>query len=571
MIFSLVLLETSGNQDYLFRTNMLRDNVGASELTYRAGTLFVLDAINAATGAEPLGGATRPKPLRAALRDESLNPPIENGGAVEVVVCTSGKAILLARDRATAQKIIRNATTNALLRAPGIDLAGCHVDVEIDDLAAADSLGVFARAVSLMYREFGRVQAARTSQKSRFSRLPIVAPCRASGDPAFTLAGLNEEISIDLSRGSNAKWDVRKEWISRLREICPNLRFPEFKDLEDRLRNESWLAVLHADGNGIGKIFMEFEKYIPQNAANARGYIDQLRAFSIELEEATEEAFSSAVQKTWAKDVRGSTTAESGSQEPFIAPLILGGDDLTAVCEGRRAVDFACSYLRAFERETRKQERGVVRSISKNARNQAGLLACAGVAVIKPHYPFHSAYHLAEELLKSAKKASRRLVSAVDYHILFDSTFSTLDQVRKRLLVDNGRTSLTARPYAVVSDPSSVAPSIHSWAEAHCIGQLKARTDTLRRQGEDRPAIPRSQAHDVKEGLYLGRAAADARMRLIRNRYQGAGFDRLLEETEGGGSLFREVDSRASEPSATVTHETRFLDALELAGLGVDE
>ncbi|WP_315783307.1 MULTISPECIES: hypothetical protein [unclassified Bradyrhizobium] len=47
----LVLIETGGNQDFVFATNKLRQNIGASELIHRIGTTFVLAAV--ARHAEP--------------------------------------------------------------------------------------------------------------------------------------------------------------------------------------------------------------------------------------------------------------------------------------------------------------------------------------------------------------------------------------------------------------------------------------------------------------------------------------------------------------------------------------
>src|SRR4051812_39573274 len=122
-----VLLETSGNQRYIFATNKLRENVGASELTYRAGTRYVLDAIASAlqSGARRSLWDDSPHVLRANLVDRGLNPAIEQeGNAVEVVVATSGKAILLVEGEGFGRRIVEHATRRALLEAPGLDLRG---------------------------------------------------------------------------------------------------------------------------------------------------------------------------------------------------------------------------------------------------------------------------------------------------------------------------------------------------------------------------------------------------------------------------------------------------------------
>ena len=123
----LVLIETSGNQNYIFSTNKLRENIGASQLTYLAGTKWVIGAVAKVDGNSRLDLWTDKgsEQLRKKLLDRELNPPIEaTNFNIELVLAASGKAMLLVKDRDKAQAVIRQVTLQALKEAPGLEISG---------------------------------------------------------------------------------------------------------------------------------------------------------------------------------------------------------------------------------------------------------------------------------------------------------------------------------------------------------------------------------------------------------------------------------------------------------------
>ncbi len=232
---------------------------------------------------------------------------------------------------------------------------------------------------------------------------------------------------------------------------------------------------------------------------------------------------------------------------------------MTIVCDGRLAVPFTVEFLQEFERQTRN---GIVGDLAerRTKMRKRGLAACAGVAIVKPHFPFYAAYHLAEQLRRSAKtvkeKVSDRPCSAFDYHILYDASGADLDRIRDELTVDHGATNLTARPY-VVSDPNQLPP----WAARRHVERLRGCLRAVQATEDGRRRLPNSLLHDLRAGLFDGQSAAESRLKLSLGRHLSQHFGPLLENER----LFWEeqVQTHADEPAEQ--RYTRLLDALDLA------
>jgi hypothetical protein len=137
-----------------------------------------------------------------------------------------------------------------------------------------------------------------------------------------------------------------------------------YKDLKDISNSKNKLAVIHIDGNGLGDVIKNLKT--------------RLRDFSVNLAKATKEA------------------SQIAKKDKQVREIILGGDDVTVICNANDALAFTKEFLEHFEEQTKK-----------NIGSK--LTACAGIAYSNEKYPFHYDVALAEELCTQAKKHAKKI------------------------------------------------------------------------------------------------------------------------------------------------------------------
>lgn len=143
---------------------------------------------------------------------------------------------------------------------------------------------------------------------------------------------------------------------------------------------EGPVAVIHADGNGIGQTVINLRQ------DDLHG--EKIARFASSLDEATKAAAMKAV--AFLKD-------QVGKEEDLPArPIVLGGDDFTFIVRGEYAIDFLKVWLEAFEQET-----------FKRPEIPGRLTACGGIVFVNSRFPFATAHEVAELCCKQAKSVLR--------------------------------------------------------------------------------------------------------------------------------------------------------------------
>lgn len=342
-----------------------------------------------------------------------------------------------------AKQIIRDLSEKAIEKCPGLSFSAVYAKQE--EGTSEQEL------ISKLWEDLQREKQSRWQQ----SVLPshgINAQCHSSiyaaehtevhkenGKEVVKLVSGVVKAKRDASEQANIQID--REYQSILERV-QGKRFEftdDFASLGTLKGEESFLAVVHIDGDSMGEKFAEcadFEAY---------------KALSRQVDTVFADAFKYVVQYTVDQVSMGQwmhyqkrLEKENEENKLFLPlrPIFIGGDDVTFVCEARLGIPLALEYVRQ------------VNELSKGEYS-----CCAGIAIAKETYPFYQSQRMAQALCRSAKnkrKDERSDAPYLDYQLLDSSTTDPLEMIRSQYHLPEGRV-LYAKPYSVEQMEAQIA------------------------------------------------------------------------------------------------------------------
>ena len=232
----LVMLETNGNQRFIFSSPRLRDSVGASSLLTKLEQWTAHELLTT-------GGAAA---WRAARGLPDGREPHES----QWVSVSSGKVIFLVDSAQQAKDVIGAVTRTALAKAPGMDVSGVFIPLPApSNPQESDTAYVTESALKEIHAEAARHALQRPPADARFSQLPFLARAKDSSMPASPPFSTRDEANDDRQDALSLASRVRRYRAYRARLDLLKKGVKRSSDLSDKQ------ALLTRDPTMLAKKF----------------------------------------------------------------------------------------------------------------------------------------------------------------------------------------------------------------------------------------------------------------------------------------------------------------------------
>ena len=452
-----VFIDIMSIQKYIFSSNSLKENIGASYIVKK-----IFDDL------------------------KEFNHSYIGGG----------NALLYFDNEEQAKNEMRKWTRNLLKNYPGI-IPVIVIEQEFDDGDFTESRNKIVKKALKYKNQYIPI--------TRLSSFGFTASCHRTGlscevfsDDIDDNSYISAESYVKLKASINADEEIKAEY----KDIVGQRMFTNELDYIGGTTGEkNYIAVVHIDGNNIGQKIKNITKE------------KELNNFSKEMKKAVDNSFRIVLKKlidNW-NDISKELKIRNNILP--IRPIIIGGDDITFVCDARLGLYFAYNFLTSFE----KQE------FCKNH----SITACGGISIIKTKYPFYRAYMFAEELCANAKnkrKEKEDNSSWIDFHISTGGILNNLELLRESEYISIDNKKLYMKPYKLDEIPKFLKS----------VDKLKE--------------LPQSKIKEFRDVLYQGETAAKEFIKELRYR------DKILPKFSHSDEIEK----------GFVNAETPYIDMIEM-------
>jgi hypothetical protein len=285
----------------------------------------------------------------------------------------------------------------------------------------------------------------------------------------------------------------------------------------DELAGDGYLAVIHADGNGVGKA-----------AGGANGA--ERAAFFHRNRVLLRRALQSAINL-----VRDPARASSSPPMAPLVLLMLGGDDVLVLSRADTALPLVANLCRELK------------SLQSNRGNLFHLTLGIGIVFAKPTVPIHRLHEVAEQLAASSKRRFRGLAddekaSVADWAVYTTAWVDDPAEIRRRHWVrgsGENKRILSHRPLRVLGDGLATLD-----------GLLKAKDRLV--------DAPRSQFRYLVDQLHRGKTLSELAFAELSEKARNA-----LSEAK-----VSEVWTRESATEPYLTPLVDLIEVFEIDKLG---
>lgn len=439
--YYLFLMEVGGIQDFIFASNNLQINIGASALVRSVTDVWIKELLQSkSTNFDNIKDKRNIALNHKQVERDNLD--------AEIVYIGGGNALILFSKEDDISIFMQELSRKSLLEAPGINLDYAHVSLSLSEDNFKEKFSELRKILS--------IKKAKITPPPRIMGLGVSARCVFSGKPASGIwkdPGSNSMLVSDEVIKKLGRFKLGEQFLKELfdsdKSSKPFAFITNFDDFGEK-GTSSYIAIVHADGNRMGERIKSLGNEFSFPKDNYK-YISLLRDFSRSSKNAANEALRLTIQKLidsiqtedgeFFIQRKHDVLPEKVSSLPKVIiksnklpfrPIVFGGDDVTFICDGRLGLSLAKEYLVNYGNQILGDEKPAV--------------GRAGVAITPSHFPFSRGYDLAEELSGYAKNAGHNgEVQSIDWHFGTNGIVESISAIRDRSYkVKNG--DLSMRP-----------------------------------------------------------------------------------------------------------------------------